>query len=43
MKKIKTIVLVALLAVAALSVWVDYSLWRLQHPQAPAWTYLFSE
>jgi len=43
MKKIKVIILVALAALAALSVWVDYSIWRLQHPAAPTWTNLFSE
>ena len=21
--------------------WLDFHIWRLQHPQAPAWTWLF--
>jgi len=41
---LETIVIVILLAgLVAVGVWGDYSLWRLQHPQAPAWTYIFSD
>jgi sensor domain CHASE-containing protein len=43
MKKIKVIILATLAALAAVSVWTDYSIWRLQHPEAPTWTYLFAE
>ena len=42
MKKIKIIVLLTLVALAALTAWVDFSLWQLQHPGAPTWTYLFA-
>jgi Flp pilus assembly protein CpaB len=42
MKKIKIIVLLTLVALAALSAWVDFSIWQIQHPGAPTWTYLFA-
>jgi len=43
MRTIRMTILVLLVVLAAISVWVDYSLWRLQHPEAPTWTYLFAE
>ena len=42
MTKIKIIVLITLVALAALSAWVDFSIWQIQHPGAPTWTYLFA-
>ena len=34
-----TIVVVAVIIGA---IWFDYYVWRLQHPTAPGWTFLFS-
>jgi hypothetical protein len=42
MKKIKFIMLLAFVALAALTVWADFAIWQLQHPGAPTWTYLFA-
>ncbi len=42
MKKIKIIVVLALVALAALTAWADFAIWQIQHPGAPTWTYLFA-
>ena len=42
MRKIKIIVFITLVVLAALTTWVDFSIWQIQHPGAPTWTYLFA-
>ena len=42
MKKIKIILLLTLVVLAALMVWADFAFWQRQHPGAPTWTYLFA-
>jgi predicted negative regulator of RcsB-dependent stress response len=32
---------ILILGILFLLGWFDYHIWRLQHPQAPWWTYLF--
>jgi predicted ferric reductase len=40
MKKI--FLVIAIIVVIILAYKFDYSVWRLQHPTAPGWTYIFS-
>lgn len=39
-RKAAVVVLVA--GLVALVAWADFDVWRLQHPTAPAWTWLWS-
>ena len=42
MKKIKVIVFVLVMLLIAIgSVYWDYHVWSLKHPNAPLWTYFF--
>lgn len=34
-------VVIAVVAVIALIFWANFKVWRLQHPDAPGWTYIF--
>jgi len=43
MKTLKTIALVLFIAACfAAAGWIDFHLWRIQHPDAPAWSWLAS-
>jgi hypothetical protein len=43
MKTLKVILAIAVLAIIGYYAYeADFYVWRLQHPQAPTWTYFFS-
>ncbi len=42
MRKVKLIaVAVVLVATISMLFWADYQVFRMKHPEAPSWTYIF--